>query len=214
MRNRSSKRGYTAVEVLSAMMLLAIGAAGVIGMQKVVITGGIDARRYDIASNIANEWAAKLQRDGSFWTGPGELVFADNKSTTTKFLNDVTVAQCTGTNWCTPPGNAAVPPSSLDSFAYDAIGRPLGTFNGGNPDTFAHFCVQYRLNYLANPALAAGLDPPEGLIRAEIRVIFKRVEMGAMPNCNAIALDPSVFTSRQTYHYVTTTTVVRRHPLQ
>ena len=53
-----------------AMTLFAIGAAGVIGMQRATIQGGEDARRFDMATNIANEWIARLQRDATFWTQP------------------------------------------------------------------------------------------------------------------------------------------------
>ena len=59
------------------MTLFAIGAAGVIGMQRVTIQGGEDARRFDMATNIANEWIARLQRDATFWTQPN----AENQNT-------------------------------------------------------------------------------------------------------------------------------------
>jgi len=77
-RSLGSRRGYTVVEVLSAMTLFAIGAAGVIGMQRVTIQGGADARNFDIATNIAREWQHRLQRDSLAWTEPNSLVTTSN----------------------------------------------------------------------------------------------------------------------------------------
>ena len=50
---RAHARGYTAVEVLMAMTLFAIGAAGVISMQKVTMQGGEDARRTSSCRSVA-----------------------------------------------------------------------------------------------------------------------------------------------------------------
>ena len=73
-RQRKGERGYTVVEVMSAMTLIAIGAAGVIGMQRVTIQGGMDARNFDVATNIAREWQSRLQRDAALnWTAPNAL---------------------------------------------------------------------------------------------------------------------------------------------
>ncbi len=217
MRRRSGQRGYTAVEVLSAMMLLAIGAAGVIGMQKVTIQGGTDARRFDIATNIANEWLEKLQRDSSFWTQPNLLTTNTNTTTDTKYLRDVTAGVCNGVNYCFPgvAGVRTVPPAnargdSIDSFAYDAIGRAIGPYAAADMNTYAHFCVQYRLNYYANPTLG-----PAGLIRAEVRVIFNRLEYGPIPDCTALPVNPDTLPAAGfRYHFVYAETFIRRNPIQ
>src|SRR5207237_490176 len=100
-KTRSTKRGYTAVEVMAAMTLFAIGAAGVISMQKVTIQGGQDARRLDIATNIAHEWVARLQRDSMNWTQPSSKNRdVTNVYTQTKWLTNVTLGSCNPPNWC------------------------------------------------------------------------------------------------------------------
>jgi type IV pilus assembly protein PilV len=221
-RRRARSRGYTAVEVLTAMMLLAVGAAGVIGMQKVTIQGGVDARRLDIASNIAHEWAAKLERDAAWWTLENtDLSSVSNVTTATFFLKDIGQAGCTGTNWCLPLiGGGRVPPANLqgcvgggcvDTFAYDSMGRPLPAYTAGLPETEATFCVQYRLNYIVDGIVGTS---PHHAIRAEIRVVFNRLEYGPMPSCTAIAPDPSILAPPYKYHYVYLTTLIRRNPIQ
>jgi hypothetical protein len=229
-RMRKTSRGYTAVEVLSAMFLLAIGAAGVIGMQKVTIQGGNDARRFDIASNIAREWAEKLQRDSTFWTQENaDFSTTSNVTTNTQFLRDISAGACTGANWCVPNINGGRNPPAVftgcqgapqtigcvDTFAYDAMGRGIGQYVAGNIETEAHFCVQYRLNYIVDGVVG---QFPHHAIRAEIRVIFNHLEYGAIPNCANIlgtGPDPSNMpTAAYRYHYVYLTTLLRRNPIQ
>ena len=72
-----------------AMTLFAIGAAGVIGMQRVTIQGGFDARRFDTGTNIAREWEHRLQRDSAFWTEPNSVVTGNINLNKTLWLNNV-----------------------------------------------------------------------------------------------------------------------------
>lgn len=185
--------GYTAVEVLTAMTLFAIGAAGVVGMQRTTIQGGTDARRFDQATNIAREWESRLQRDGMFWTEPNAEVLTSNLSTT-RWL----AATPTGTTWVTP----ATTGLGL-SGAFDILGRDVPS---NDAETF--FCVQYRLNWIADP----GTPPkPTGIIRAEVRVFWSRLELGPA-RCNAPNPSPDVAAADNAYHFVYLTTAVRGNP--
>ena len=67
----TTARGYTAIEVLMAMTVMAIGGAAVITMQKTSVTANLDARRADVANSIARTWVERLRRDGMAWTSPG-----------------------------------------------------------------------------------------------------------------------------------------------
>src|SRR5271165_2005192 len=66
----STRRGYTAVEVLMAMTVMTIGAAAVMSMQKASVQGNLDARETDVANSIARMWVERLQRDAMQWTQP------------------------------------------------------------------------------------------------------------------------------------------------
>jgi prepilin-type N-terminal cleavage/methylation domain-containing protein len=65
---RLAARGYTMIEILVSMTLLAIGAAGVMAMQKAAVQGHQDARQMDVANAIAREWMERLRRDAMMWT--------------------------------------------------------------------------------------------------------------------------------------------------
>jgi len=199
-RKTATKRGYTAVEVLVAMTLFAIGAAGVVGMQRTVVQGGNDARRFDVATNITHIWLERLQRDSMVWTQPNAQTQTSNLGST-MWLNALTTSACT-TNWCPP---ASTPPSSG---AFDMWGRDLGAASA----TVVHeFCAQYKLNFIAG-----GNPPPPGtIIRAEVRTVWARIDRTPISNCNSFpgwpAGDPDGAT-RNNYHFVYASTTLRPNP--
>lgn len=202
---RKRDRGYTVVEVMSAMTLFAIGAAGVIGMQRVTIQGGNDARRFDVASNIANEWSFRLQRDSMFWTLPdGSNPSVTNLATNTAWLKDV----ATNPNvWITP----AVPSTGAQgamSPAFDIFGRDLASGTGDHM-----FCAQYRLTWIADPGVAPSLQPG-ALVHAEVRVFWSRLEREIIGNCAAPTVAPDSTEGATTYHFVYATTAIRQNPRQ
>jgi len=199
-RRRGRARGYTAVEVLMAMTLLAVGAAGVIGMQRVTIQGGEDARRFDMATNIANEWVARLQRDATYWTQPNSQSPTTIDLNQTRWLKNVDTC---GAVFCNIPMPAA--PANGLSPAFDNFGRdlPIGT-------TQATYCVQYRLQWIAAPGLGPAYPPPlklTGLMRAEVRVYWARLEGTAIGNCTAPP--PEAIPPASPFHMVYAATAIR-----
>ena len=197
-------RGFTAVEVLMAMTLFAVGAAGVIGMQRVTIQGGEDARRFDMATNIANEWIARLQKDASFWRTEPDTTKPDTMGfNTTTWLKNIDAC---ANEFCTIPMPAGPTFEGL-SPAFDIFGRDLPT---GTTD--AYYCVQYRLTWIAPPGTAPYNRPlkPSSIMRAEVRVYWNRVEKDLIKNCaspppEAIAVNPQ-------YHMVYAATSLREGP--
>lgn len=186
-RRSRQQRGYTAVEVLIAMTLFAIGAAGVIGMERVAIQGSTDARRFDVATSIASEWLSRLQLDATTWSAPGA-------PTTTMWLKDTaTLANplADDVGWTLP----ATPATYYGvSPAFDVLGRELGP---GSTDLF--YCVNYRLDWLS----------VNQTIRAEVRVFFPRFEKGPPATCSIATANASG--ARQTYHMIYATTTIRRN---
>jgi hypothetical protein len=194
-------RGYTVVEVLSAMTLFAIGAAGVISMQRVTIMGGDDARRMDIATNLAHEWTARLQRDASFWTRPNANDQTTNY-TDTLWLQNLPLSTTTSqTAWLTPSVSGGVPgrSGSFDIFGQD---RPA--------DSNDHiFCAQYRLAWITPP----GTAPPFRVgasMRAEVRVFWARLDNPIIASCADATPDSA--TAKTYYHFVYAATAIRPNP--
>ena len=216
---RTTKRGYTAVEILSALTLFAIGAAGVIGMQKVTVQGGTDARRFDTATNLANEWVYRLQRDAAFWTAPNDIDrtgAGGGKIDETHWLKDVTSATCSGVNWCAPVAPTA---AGGDSSAFDILGHDALKVTSGTGDHV--FCAQYRLNWIANPRSGTGAVPCPvaateepcitGLIRAEVRVLWHRLERNPIGDCGSAALSADVASNPNDYHFVVSSSTIRQN---
>ena len=209
---RKAERGYTAVEILAAMTLFAIGAAGVIGMQRVTIQGGQDARRLDIATNIAHEWVARLQRDSTNWTQPSSKnPNVTDVYTATKWLTNVQSASCQAPNWCTPPAPIGAPEGF--AYAFDVFGRDRGPTSvdvvNGQPDH--HYCVQYRM-WWGRPLGGGAPYNEQATIHADVRVIYSRQEqlpIGSCVNPTINAITPNSVNYREVFHAVYASTVLR-----
>ena len=171
MPNRSRSRGYTAIEVLLAMTVAAIGAAAVMSMQKATMQGDLDARKMDLANSIARTWVERLERDAMQWTLPGPALpnAASNMSNVHLFANNV------DTGWYVPTAYvAATPPTS---YAFDILGRDLAA---GDIASFAIFCVNVRVSTLV----------ANQFLRADVRVLW----LGGLGTSGA---NPSPFCSPQ-----------------
>lgn len=191
-------RGYTVIEVLSAMTLFAIGAAGVIGMQRVTIKGGTDARRFDVASNVASQWAHRLQRDSMTWTLPNVNNPTVSNLDATTWLRDILSRP---NEWISPPASGS--PGLSPSF--DMFGRDVPD---GHADTM--FCVQHRLSWLADPV---GGTVAGGLIHAEVRVVWSRLDKAPIARCSALEVDLELTDpTRTNYHVVQVSTALRQNP--
>jgi prepilin-type N-terminal cleavage/methylation domain-containing protein len=185
-------RGYTAVEVLMAMTVMAIGASAVMSMQKASVQGNLDARKVDVANSIARTWVERLQRDSMQWTAPGPTTGPNsNLATAAVISNGITGVG----NWVFPDQYiAATPPFSP---AFDILGRDLAVADLGN----AVFCANVRLTWLTTNELA----------RADVRVLWPRGITNSAPSgwCKS-ALgnrpDPLV------YHSIYVTTALRGNP--
>ncbi len=199
-------RGYTAIEVLIALTVMAIGAAAVMSMQKASIQGNLDARKMDVANSIARMWVERLERDATQWTQPNNTNgLANNLGTATTLLINL------DTGWFVP---TAVPPMS---YAYDILGRDLAAADAAS----AVFCVNMRLKTLVSGiAVQGGASVPQ-LIRADVRVVWKR-GLGTNPtgvfcgpgNGDMTADDLNESTRATTglvYHAIYVTTAIREN---
>lgn len=177
------------------MTLFAIGAAGVISMQRVTIQGGADARSFDTATNIAREWQSRLQRDSYLWTSP------NNDDPTSNLDNTLWLdAANVGNGWTVP---VAGPQVRGYSAAFDMLGLDIA------PASVDHvYCVQYRLAWIA-PQGAAAAPNITSLMRAEIRVFWSRLDYGAADCANRSVEDAA---TRDKHHFVYVTTAIRGNP--
>lgn len=209
-RSPRRERGYTAVEILAAMTLFAIGAAGVISMQRVTIQGGEDARHFDTANNIAHEWLARLQRDAMYWTQPSSQNPATENlftNTNTRWIKDV------GASGMTAYKTPTIPPATKErgfSPAFDILGRDRaqGSMTNGQPDHY--YCVQYKLNWVAKLGTAPNLNV-SSLMRADVRVFWSRLDQSPIGDCSDPPVAPDAAAAAGRYHFVYATTAIREN---
>lgn len=197
----SERRGYTAVEVLVAMTLFAIGAAGVIGMQKASLQGNADARRFDIGTGIANEWIARLRADAMTWTQPNAAVTNNNVGTNTVWLRDAAwlgTPLGANTGWLLPRVDATR--TSGVSYAFDSLGREVAA---DSDDRF--YCVNYRLDWLKPDPNQATLGL---LMRAEVRVFWPRFSQAQPADCKPTTANGADATR---FHFLYSATTIRRN---
>jgi type IV pilus assembly protein PilV len=137
------------IEVMAALGLLTLGAAGVMALQKTVIAAGAHARNLAAANAIAMAWAERLRADGVQWIGQGPGGLA-----TTRWLRQAEIQP----GVTHPPEEiAAMGSPAADLLAADAYDGDLA---------IPAFCTHVRLTRLG------GAWPD--LIRAEIRVSWER----------------------------------------
>jgi prepilin-type N-terminal cleavage/methylation domain-containing protein len=176
-------RGYTAIEVLMAMTVMAIGGAAVITMQKTSMTANLDARRADVANSIARTWVERLQRDSMGWTQPGPEA-AGNNIGNAPLLAAGIAAQG---QWFLPTQESGITVPETMSPGFDILGRDLPAAQLATAD----FCVNVRLSWLTTTLVPPGGD----LIRADVRVIWPIGIINSRPGfCNpttAAAFDPN-----------------------
>lgn len=175
-RLRRLRRGFTLVEVMVALAVLAIGVTGILGMQNAAIHSNRTAQEVTTATQISRLWLERLRLDANQWNRPSQRQrTSDLRDTQTlcRLASGGCVsggAQTIGA-WFVPniPVNTSAPATPLTVIAtggsaFDAFGREVGV---GSAD--ARYCVGVRLNWIA-----PDLGSRQGIIRGEVRVWWFR----------------------------------------
>jgi type IV pilus assembly protein PilV len=200
MRARAKRRGVTVVEVLMALAMLAIGASGVIAMQKVTVVANRDAKSLGTATEIARAWVERLRADAILWNHPSALDSTSDLNQTT-WLENVKLPQ--NGAWFRPANTGALIFGMHDALGLD---QPSANPVGGH----GPYCVNLRLTWLRmNQSM-----------RAEVRVYWLRegvsrsgtTQTVANPLCGADPNNPPpVQYDTDLYHFVHMTTELRRN---
>jgi type IV pilus assembly protein PilV len=201
-KGRAARRAYTVIELVLSLSVLAVGATGVIAMQKVAISSNRHAKDISIASRISEAWADQLAQDGSIWTmtSAGTSTIA-----TTTWLNLANTSQTV--DWFVPSYN------TLRNFGpgFGALGAPLDPTRNAS---LIRFCTHLRFAYLHSPTTpTAG----SGVIRAQIRVFWpaedSAVAIPAAARANLCAVDSATLTSNiGAFHVIYLTTSIAQAP--
>lgn len=102
-RLRREQRGYTMIEVMMALGLLAVGATGIVAMEKAAVVGNAAARSVATATALGERWIERLRADAMVWNSTAPLSDLDD----TRWLKTVTLTPGIWTQPVEVPGEAA-----------------------------------------------------------------------------------------------------------
>jgi type IV pilus assembly protein PilV len=185
--------GYTLIEVMTAVVVLTIGATGILAMQGASVRSNRDASETSTAINWATTWLERIKRDSYRWNQNGNTDLGN----TAYLLNATTNA---GT-WVLP---ATTDPESAgaDLFGYDVVAA-----NANN----IRFCVNLRFTVAQayNPATGTMLAASDAnAVRADVRVWWHRNSLDVnriAPTClGGVLTDAQITAPQIRKHYLST----------
>ncbi|HEX9296041.1 MAG TPA: hypothetical protein VF881_09395 [Polyangiaceae bacterium] len=186
--------GYTVVEVIIALTMLAIGTSGIIAMQKVTAVANRDARNLVLANQIARTWIERLRADALQWNHPSPTNPGSD-------LGDTTWLKNVNGPWFLPLAD-----NSKTTPAADAFGNDTELDKG-------IYCTNVRLTWLYGPP---PIVSPPYLIRAEVRVYWLReggggVVQAGKPLCDSSTDLSEVSPAVDRYHFVYVTSAIAQN---
>lgn len=188
-------RGYSIIEVMMALGILAVGTTGVIALQKVALVGNTTARMADAARNVAGTWVERLKADSLQWNDPmgipdiGETRWL-NVAGTYSPQNPPSAASWVRApdvpNWSSPVadihGADVFDPASLDGV----------------------FCTHLQLSRAVEKRFSLGGQTHPITIRAVVRVVWRR-DLAPISECRTMnPIDMETNDARYGFYYVTT----------
>jgi prepilin-type N-terminal cleavage/methylation domain-containing protein len=203
-RMTSASRGVTVVEVMMALAMFAIGASGVIAMEKVTVVANQNAKNVEVANEVARTWIERLRGDAVVWNFPSRVNQFQFDITDTQWLSG-NVQPFGSSNWFRPN----LPAANIYG-VHDSLGR-----DDPNPASVSTgpFCVQIRLTWIRlNTSMRAEVLVywlRQGITNQGLSVSAPPVLCGASPNS-----PPAVLGSQQLFHMVVATTEIRQNPAE
>ncbi len=184
--HQASKRGYTLVEVMMAMGIMAMGGVGIMGLHQASTKANLEARQISMANNVMRTWMERLKRDALLWTQGGDSAATANL-TPTAYLSQQ------GAGWFVPD-----PTDAAESHAFDHFGRDTSVA------ATMRYCANVRVVWVV-PGLA---------VRTDVRVwwVKRGVDGTAFVGC-AAGTDPNTLTANANLHFVSASNVVRWNSL-
>jgi prepilin-type N-terminal cleavage/methylation domain-containing protein len=186
-------RGFTIVELMMSLAVLAVGLTGVAAMQKVTAMSNLHAKSVAIATQITRGWQDQLIIDGSTWRRNDTTSFGK-----TRWLKDAVI----NAPWIRP---------SFDSdrqfgAAFDALGNPVTEANLAQ----AYFCVHLQL-----VPVVPLTDRSNATVRAAIRVLWPRAQGNPIADyCSASSTTApdTIGNDVNNFHSIYHTVAIRVHP--
>ncbi len=164
--SRKNSRGFTLLEVMMALTVLAIGMLGIVALQAATVASTTDAQLFTIANAITRTWVNRLQTDAQRWNHPSPNVGSEDLGGTA-WLGYVTA---NADAWVRP-GKTPLEPMAMPSFDLNGLDVDLDDANAQRDRVV--FCSHLRLRRIYGTAVAMN-----GLVRAEVRVFWRKRRLG------------------------------------
>ena len=175
---RNRQAGFTLLEVMMALTVLAIGMLGVVALQASTIGATQDANSFAIANSVARTWVQRLQRDAQRWNHPSVIKTSSDIGDTVWLKN---VGAYSKPTWFRPdPGTTL---ESKVSPAFDRMGNDVMIDDKPGMLNDAIYCTNIRLRQLY----------PD-MMKAEVRVFWKKRRMGDYARYSAYGMSDGICT--------------------
>ena len=166
--------GYTLIEVMTAVVVMTIGATGILAMQGASVRSNQDANETSVAINFATTWIERIKRDAARqWTTTGVTA-----------MNNTTYLRLSDTYYIPLPADAR------ESYGADYFGFDTRT------EGCIYFCVNMRGSIAhaynpLDPGAVPDLANDVNALRTDVRVWWYRwgpdADRNVGPRCNATA---------------------------
>ncbi len=195
------KAGYTLVEVMMAMGIMAMGGVGIMGLHQASTKANNEARQISTANSVMRIWMERVKIDALGWTQSGASAAEADLSRTTYLSHQ-------GEGWFLPGYTSDseqeeeetptdISTTTLVSFKFDHYGRDTETSND------VRFCTNMRSVWVI----------PGRALRVDMRIWWVRRGVNASNYANCLPTsDPDTLTNDPNLHMVFTSTVVRPSP--
>lgn len=183
-------RGYTMIEVMMGLAILAVGASGVIALQKITVAGVTNGRNINVATSIAQAHLEAVRADATQWQGIDPATLNDDYLDAVLLNTLLPRTQTTPGAWMMP--TAGYPDAADVGFGISDITGQTGGTAGTRP---VGFCTHMRLvpimfdpNSPRYDAAIAGGGPNTQardalLIRVEVRTFWAKSGRDVLGEC-------------------------------
>jgi prepilin-type N-terminal cleavage/methylation domain-containing protein len=202
-RSPTTRRGYTLIEIMTALAILLVGATGIFAIQTGATVANMEARRMSTATQIAQMVVERIRRDAVSWRTGGATMNLTALATT-RYLASAPARGAGPSAWMNLPSVRTAAPR--EGFAFDFHGRDT------NPATTANdaYCAQMRLAWVYYGQA----------LRADVRVYYpRRGDSGEAMDPRTYLGCPATITAlsrtyRNDLHFAHVSTVVRWTPVR
>ncbi len=162
---RSTRAGYTLIEVMMAVAIMTVGSVGILSLHQATTNGNRGAREMSTATDLVRLYLERSRRDALLWTAAGNV-------TNTELLVNVPTSTAVTGDWF-------IPAPTIGDSHFDYAGRDEGTLAN------QYFCTNMRASWIIG----------QEAIRVDTRVWWHRTASNTNRTAYNCASNPTAITT-------------------